>query len=99
MKKIKNLKHLQKEKLRLKLQQEELEGKMEFKWNEFKEGIRPVSIVKDIFNTAIDQNREELSIRNIIKNALVFGATYLVKSFADSLDEKLFADHLSKSEK
>ena len=99
MKRIKNLQQLQKEKSRLLLQQQELENELQYNWEGFKESLHPVNIAKDLFNTAISpKTAEGLSIRSIVKNAVVFGASFLVKKFANKLDEKLFSDHLSKSD-
>lgn len=98
MKRIKNLQQLQKEKSRLLLQQQELENELQYNWKEFKGALHPVSIAKDLINTAISQKTVEgLNIRSIVKSAVVFGASILVKKFANKLDEKLFSDHLSKS--
>lgn len=100
MKKIKSLKQLRVEKKRLKIQQMELEDQLQDNWDELKESLQPVSIVKDIFKTAISSKAEGgLNIRSIIKNAFIFGASFLVKKFADKMDEKIFEEHLTKAEK
>ncbi|UEG49214.1 hypothetical protein LK994_11290 [Ferruginibacter lapsinanis] len=100
MKKIKSIKHLQKEKRRLLLRQLELEEELQYNWDQFKDCLHPVSIAKDLFNTAFTQKPEEgLSIRSIVKNAFVFGVSFLAKKMANKFDEKLFADHLSKAER
>jgi hypothetical protein len=93
MKKIKSLKHLQKEKKRLRFKQLELEDQLQDNWDEFKVCLQPVSIVKDIFKTAISAKPDEgLNIRSIIKNTFIFGASLLVKKFADKMEEKFSKD-------
>ena len=90
MKKIKSVKQLQKEKMRIKERQEELENKIRRNWNELKECLRPVNIVKDIFRKVIrNKTAENLNGESILKSTFTYGLTSLAKRFTDKAEVKL----------
>lgn len=90
MKKIKNIKQLQAEKRRIKLEQENLENKIRSNWKEVKESLKPVNIAKDTLGSILrKKTAESPDDDNILKSSFTYGLNLLAKKFADKAGEKL----------
>ena len=90
MKKIKGIKQLQLEKERIKQHQEELEKKLKTNWQELKESLKPVNIIKDTFSSTVrKKTAENLNDQSILKSSFTYGVALLAKKIADKGGEKL----------
>ena len=84
MKKIKGIKQLEAAKKNLKQQQYMLEVRVKENWRELKEGLKPVNMVKDTFNTVLKNKAEaNLGGGGIFKNAVLYGVSLLAKKVFD----------------
>ncbi|MGG9960813.1 hypothetical protein [Ferruginibacter sp. SUN106] len=90
MRKIKNIKQLLQEKQRIKLQQQELERKLQYQWEELKECAKPSSIAANTFSAVLRNTIENKSgNQNLLKNIFSFGATILTDKLAEKAGEKI----------
>jgi hypothetical protein len=90
MKKIKGIKQLQSEKERIIHHQEELEKKIKRNWQELKESLKPINVVKDTFSNVIrNKTVEKLNDESVLKSSFTYGIALLAKKIADKAGEKL----------
>ena len=90
MKKIKSIKQLKAEKLRIEKQQQELQGKMRSNWNDLKESLKPSSIANGALNEFLqNQAIKNLSGGSVFKNTLAYGISMMAKRIADKTGQKL----------
>ena len=89
MKRIKTIKQLRAEQIRINQQQEELEDKIRSNWRELKESLRPVNIAKDVIGNFLKSKTEKIDEDDLLKSSFVYGVYRLLKKFADKAWEKL----------
>ena len=89
MKRIKTIKQLKAEQIRINQQQEELEDKIRSNWRELKESLRPVNIAKDVIGNFLKSKTEKIDADDLLKSSFVYGVYRLLKKFADKAWEKL----------
>jgi hypothetical protein len=88
MKKIKNIEQLQAEKMRISLEQKNLEEKMRTNLAELKESFRPVNLIKDTIGTIGNKLTENGS--GLRKGLLIYGISILARKFGGKLLSKIF---------
>ncbi|MBI5858578.1 MAG: hypothetical protein HZB42_13140 [Sphingobacteriales bacterium] len=86
MKKIKNIRELREEKMRLRIRQLELEKEIKSTWAGLKGNLKPVTFLK---NRLLDIAPEEIKEKGMFSAALSHGAAYLTHRFIKSGGEKL----------
>jgi len=83
MKKIRNIRHLEAEKKRLREKTEALEIKLKSDWHSLKDSIQPVTMAKeavqDMLRKKAESNIEE---ENLLKTAFNYAMTLLWKKLA-----------------
>lgn len=99
MKKIKSIKQLKAEKMRISQQLYNLENKMNNQWNELKYNLKPSSLLKDTFSSIIKNKGEtSFSSENLVKSTLAFGISLLSNRLARKMGEK-FSSLFKKKDK
>lgn len=84
MKKIKNLKQLQAEKILLKQRRNALEDKMRSNWNELKDSVKPLNIARNVLGTVLKAGAAgTLNGKGMVKTAVTYGVTLLADKFID----------------
>lgn len=86
MKKIKHIKDLKEEKMRLRIRQLELEKEIRITWLELKENFEPATLLKNKFAGI---NTGEVKEKGLLSSTLSRGAAYLTRRFFDTTGEKI----------
>lgn len=96
MKKIKSIKQLQAEKIRLNQHLDKLEEKLHGQWSGLKQSFTPGAIIRNTYSSIL-QNRSEKNLNgeSILKNTFAYGITLMAKKIADKAGEK-FAKYFKK---
>lgn len=89
MTKIKSIKQLRAEKKRIAQHQQELEQKIQLRWNEFKSSLTPANIASHAFDAINSKPQQTNTGNTILKGVLSIGATLLAKKLATKTGEKL----------
>ena len=90
MKKIKNIKHLKKEKKNLQQREKELLRQISSGWHELTEGLRPKKILGEQLRRCRDEKEKRaIDDDNILKSILSFSATLLARKLAIRTGEKI----------
>lgn len=86
MKKIKNIKDIQQEKMRLRLQQLEQEKAIRYQWNELKESMRPGTLLR---STLSDLTHKKTTDIPLLTSLVTLGAGYLTRRLTGMASEKV----------
>lgn len=90
MKKIKSIKQLKAEKIRIKQQQFEIEHKMGVTWNELKETARPANIVREAIGSIFRKKTTEGQPENkLLNTAINIGVSLLAGNLTEKALQKL----------
>lgn len=90
MKKIKSIHQLKVEKKELKQRQADLEKKIHVNWKELKDAATPSSLAKEAWDQLVETKIEStINNKNVVKSAITYGITLLVKKFATRAEERL----------
>ncbi len=89
MKKIKSIKQLKAEKLRINQKLEDQEIKIRDHWNELKHNLKPASLIKDTFSSILrTKTATNFTGESLLKGSLAFGATLLLNTFIKKAGKK-----------
>lgn len=89
MKKIRNIKHLEAEKKRMRDHQGELEKKITHNWREVKTSVRPSNLAKQAFGGWVDSRTDkQFHGETILQSVLSYGAAMLAKKFVTKAQDK-----------
>lgn len=86
MKKIKHMQDLQQEKMRLRIQQLELEKSIGSNWNELKEELRPGTFIR---NKLTDLTHTKTEKGHLFSDLLSHGAGYFSRRLTEMAGQKL----------
>jgi hypothetical protein len=86
MKKIKHIKDIQQEKMRLHIQQLEQEKAIRNHWNELKESMRPDALLR---STLSDITHKKTTNTPLLTSLVTFGAGYLTRRLTGMASEKV----------
>jgi hypothetical protein len=86
MKKIKHIKDIQQEKMRLRLQQLEEEKAIRSHWNELKESMRPGVLLRSKLSELAHKKTTETPL---LTSLVTFGAGYLTRRLTGMASEKV----------
>jgi hypothetical protein len=97
MKKINSKLQLRAEKRRIRIRRQELEEQIRCQWDELKESIKPVNIVKETFKKMVQkETRKNLEDESLIKSTLNCGISILAKRFTNKAGEQ-FKKYFNKN--
>ena len=86
MKKIKYIRDLEEEKMRLRIRQLELEKEIRTGWIELKEDFTPVAFLK---NKLSGISSQEIKEKGLLSSALSHGAAHITRQFLNETGEKI----------
>ena len=90
MKKIKNIKQLRAEKIRIKQQQLEIEEKLRLSWKDLKEFARPGNIARDAIGSIFRKKTSETQPENkLLDTALNVGLAFLTGTLTEKVVQKI----------
>ncbi len=90
MKKIKNIKQLRAEKIRIKQQQLEIEEKLGLGWKDLKETVRPANIARDAIGGIFRKKASDGQPENkLLNTALNVGFAFLTGKLTEKVVQKL----------
>lgn len=88
MRKIKHIKDLKEEKMRLRIRQLELEKEICSSWLDLKESLKPSTLFASKFSTITHKKIKE---KGLFSTTLSNGAAYLTRQFVNATGEKIEA--------
>ena len=86
MKKIKHIKDIQQEKMRLRIQQLEQEKAIRNNWNELKQDLRPGTLLR---HKLADLTRKKPEETPLLTSLVTFGAGYLSRRLTGMASDKI----------
>jgi hypothetical protein len=86
MKKMKHIRELKEEKMRLRIRQLELEKELRNSWQNIKQALRPATFFK---NKLADLTGNKIKKDDLFSSAISHGAAYLTRQLASATGDKI----------